>query len=61
MGIGFEDIYQHQFNSLYQVVKELIGNSTISKPDENEEEAKESKSCGKKQSRSGCPGEVGRV
>lgn len=44
MGIGFEDIYQHQFNSLYQVVKGLIGNSTISKPDENEEEANDSRS-----------------
>ena len=44
MGIGFEDIYQHQFNSLYQVVKGLIGNSTISKPDGNEEEANDSQS-----------------
>lgn len=38
MGISFEDIYRHHFNSLFQKVKGLIGNSTIAIPDENEED-----------------------
>ena len=39
MGISFEDIYQHHFNSLFQEVKGLIGNSTIAIPDENEKDS----------------------